>query len=161
MDRCRAGRSIRPQSILRHQRVLAAAKTWWSVPTSFSKDVVLAGTQLKAFVGAKDFATSKAFYVAMGFTARWETETLVEFALGECRFLLQDFYDQGWCENTMLHLTVNDAAAWHTHLAQLLATSAFGAARIAPPKQEDYGAKVTYCWDPSGVLWHLAQYDVV
>jgi hypothetical protein len=30
---------------------------------------------------------------------------------------------------------------------------------VAAPKQEPYGACVTYVWDPSGVLLHLAQWD--
>jgi hypothetical protein len=30
---------------------------------------------------------------------------------------------------------------------------------VAPPKHEDYGARVTYVWDPAGVLLHLAEWD--
>ena len=34
----------------------------------------------------------------------------------------------------------------------------FRARRVAPPKAEPYDATVTYVWDPSGVLLHLAQW---
>ena len=32
-----------------------------------------------------------------------------------------------------------------------------GPPRVNPPKEEDYGALVTYIWDPAGVLLHMAQ----
>ena len=57
----------------------------------------------------------------------------------------------------MLHLTVNDAQPWHQLVTDVLATRLFSAARTTAPKRENYGALVTHVWDPSGVLWHLAQ----
>ncbi|RUT67557.1 hypothetical protein D0817_25825, partial [Flavobacterium cupreum] len=45
-------------------------------------------------------------------------------------------------------------------ITELLATGRFPGARVSEPKQEQYGALVTYIWDPSGVLLHLAQWDV-
>ena len=57
----------------------------------------------------------------------------------------------------MLHITVKDAAAWYKHVTAVLAARSYGAARVNPPKQEEYGALVTYVWDPAGVLLHLAQ----
>ena len=57
----------------------------------------------------------------------------------------------------MLHITVNDAQAWYEHATKVFEARRYGAARVKPPKVEDYGAIVTYVWDPSGILLHLAQ----
>ena len=58
----------------------------------------------------------------------------------------------------MLFVAVASAADWHTHVAGVIEQGNFEAARVAPPKQEDYGALVTYVWDPAGVLLHLAEW---
>ena len=114
---------------------------------------------LKAFVGTRDFGLSKAFYLAAGFEIHWESETLIEFGVSGCRFLLQDYYEKSWCENMMMHLTVEDAEGWYSRIAEVLADRKYGAAKTQAPQREERGALVTYFWDPSGVLWHLAQFD--
>ena len=40
---------------------------------------------------------------------------------------------------------------------RVLAQGEFGDARVAEPRQEEW-AKVTYLWDPSGVLLHLTEF---
>ena len=40
----------------------------------------------------------------------------------------------------------------------MLAGGAFGDARVAEPKLEDWGATVTYVWDPCGVLLHFTEF---
>jgi predicted lactoylglutathione lyase len=117
----------------------------------------VSGTDLKTFVGSKDFSTSRDFYVAIGWTLNWEQGDLAELQLDHCKFFLQRYYQKAWCNNSMLHLTVNDAHAWHQLVTDVLAQRSFGAARTTAPKLEQYGALVTHVWDPSGVLWHLAQ----
>lgn len=113
---------------------------------------------VKPFVGARDFDRSRDFYVALGWQLRFDTgEGLACLELAGCRFYLQDHYAKDWCENSMLHVTVDDAAAWHEHVTAVLTTGDFAPARVAAPRQEPYGALVTYVWDPSGVLLHLAQ----
>jgi len=115
------------------------------------------GNDLTTFVGAKDYETSKDFYTAMGFALNWDQGNLAELQLGGCKFFLQRYYQEDWCNNLMLHMTVNDARVWYEHVKQVLSLRPFGAARVAEPKLESYGSLVTYLWDPSGVLWHLAQ----
>jgi hypothetical protein len=121
----------------------------------------LAVKDLRCFVPAKDFAVSKAFYVALGCAMEWNDDGLAVMAWAGSRFYLQNYYQKDWAENSMLHLTVADAHAWHAHVSALLAGGAFPGARVAPPKREDYGALVTHVWDPSGVLLHFAQRDGV
>lgn len=114
---------------------------------------------LKTFVGTRDYAKSRAFYAALGCTVNFDDGSLAELQLGDHRFYLQNYYQKDWCENSMLFVAVASAADWHDHVAQVIASGDFEGTRVAPPKQEDYGALVTYVWDPAGVLLHLAEWQ--
>lgn len=113
---------------------------------------------IKTFVGAKDYQLSKYFYTALGWKLNFETEQLSELELGGFRFYLQNYYEKTWCENSMLHIVVADVHAWHEKIHAILEKHSFGTARIEPPKKQDYGAMVSFVWDPSGVLLHFAQF---
>ena len=120
----------------------------------------LAVSNLRPFIPARVFAQSKRFYAALG----WETQDidprLALFRLADGQhFYLQDYYLKEFAENTMLHLSVEDAPAWHAHVSSLLANGDFGAARVQAPARQDYGASVVFLIDPSGVLFHLCQWD--
>ena len=117
----------------------------------------LTASDLKTFVGSKNYAESLDFYRDMGWKINWDDGGLAELELGNCRFYLQKYYQRTWCENTMLHLTVSDTQAWYQKINDMLGNRKYGAARIKFPKKEAYGALVTYVWDPAGVLWHLVE----
>lgn len=117
----------------------------------------LGASDIKPFIGSRDFEMSRDFYVALGWRLNFETGNLAELELGGCRFYLQRYYQRKWCENSMLHITVENAEAWHRHVTAVLEARSYGAARVDAPKQESYGALVTYVWDPVGVLLHFAQ----
>lgn len=119
----------------------------------------LSGTNLRAFIGAKDFEISKRFYLGIGFRLNWEREGLAELEVSDSKFFLQNYYDKQWCDNSMMHLTVTSANDWYMQISELLRPQAYGLSRCRPPIHEDYGALVTHVWDPSGVLWHFAEYD--
>lgn len=88
--------------------------------------------------------------------ANWRHEGLAEIELADARLYLQKFYAKEWAENFMIYVDVKDADAWHRHVKNVLEHE-FPGARVAEPRDEDYGARVTYVWDPSGVLLHFAQ----
>ncbi|MEM1093545.1 MAG: VOC family protein [Bacteroidota bacterium] len=111
----------------------------------------------KPFVPARDFEMSLAFYQALGWTLNWRNGGLAELELADSRFLLQDFYVKAWAENWMLFVEVESADVWHAHAQAAIETGAYGDAGVQPPKDEAYGARVTYVSDPSGVLLHFAQ----
>lgn len=115
------------------------------------------GSNLKTFVGAEDYKTSSQFYLALGFQLNWDQGDLAEFEVNGHRFFLQNYYNRDWCNNMMLHMDVADARGWHDKIVQVLSARSYGAARTREPVEESYGALVTHLWDPSGVLWHLAQ----
>ena len=120
--------------------------------------VDLQASDVRTFVPAKDFEASKAFYGALGFTLKWSDANLALLEISNQRICIQRYYVKEWAENSMIHITVADAQSCFTQLTELLATGRFPGARVSDPKQEQYGALVTYVWDPAGVLLHLAQW---
>jgi hypothetical protein len=116
-------------------------------------------SDIRTFLPAQDFELSKQFYVALGSELEWFDENLALFNLAGFRFYLQRYYTKEWAENCMLHISVQDATNCYAQISQLIKSERFPGARVAPPKQEPYGALVTYVWDPSGVLLHLAQWN--
>ncbi len=118
---------------------------------------------VKAFVPAQDFETSKRFYSTLGCKLDYESEKLAVYELGGCRFYLQDFNTKEFAEQYMLHFTVEDVESWYQHVLKVLkefSENEVGNPRLlSPPKAESYGAKVCYVSDPTGVLIHLAQFD--
>jgi hypothetical protein len=118
---------------------------------------------LKAFVPAQNFETSKQFYLALGCELQHEAEKIAVFSLGSSNFYLQDFYLKEFAEQYMLHITVEDVESWYQHVLKVLdqfPTNSDGLPKIfSPPKTEPYGAKVCYVSDPTGVLIHIAQFN--
>jgi hypothetical protein len=114
-------------------------------------------TDVRPFVPARDFALSRDFYVALGWTELWSDGTLALLELGASRFVLQDRWVRAWAENCMLTVEVDDAEAWHAHVTGVLAAREYDGARASDLVREDW-ATVTYVWDPSGVLLHVAQF---
>jgi catechol 2,3-dioxygenase-like lactoylglutathione lyase family enzyme len=116
-------------------------------------------TDVRPFLPAADFERSLAFYTALGWTTVWSDESLALLSLAGHQLMLQDYYVREWAENWMLVVEVADAAAWHDHVGSVLASGDFGDARVAAPEHQDYGATVTYVWDPCGVLLHFTEWD--
>ena len=112
---------------------------------------------IKPFMGSKDFEISRDFYTALGWDVNFDQGDFAELELGNCRFYLQKYYQREWCENSMLHITVDDAHAWYEHANAVIESGEYAAARTREPKEKSYGAIVNYVWDPVGVLLHFAQ----
>jgi catechol 2,3-dioxygenase-like lactoylglutathione lyase family enzyme len=112
---------------------------------------------LRPFVPAKDFETSRRFYVALGFREKLLEDRLIEFSLGPYSFLLQDYYVAEWAGNFMMHVLVDDLDAWWTHIDSLDLPGRFGVDAPRAPKLEPWGLRVAYVIDPSDVLWHFAE----
>ena len=117
----------------------------------------LATSDIKPFIGSRDFDESRDFYVAMGWKLNFDAGDIAELQLGDHRFYLQKYYQRKWCENSMLHITVEDAQCWFEHATKVLKERSYGASKVREPSEQSYGALVTFVWDPSGVLLHFAQ----
>jgi len=118
-------------------------------------DQVLA---LRPFVPAKDFEQSKKFYQALGFVLTLEDAQIAILKQGSFSFILQKFYATEAAGNQMVQMLVRDADAWwrqHVDAAKLAAS--FDVKPPQAPTMQSWGLKVGFIWDPSGVLWHLAE----
>lgn len=121
--------------------------------------IAIEARDVRPFVPAQDFEQSKAFYVALGWKLLWSGRTLALLENCGHRFYLQAYYVKEWADNCMLHISVDDAMASYALAERVLSSGRFPGARVSAPKREDYGALVTYVWDPVGVLLHLAQWE--
>ncbi len=111
---------------------------------------------LKSFVPARDFSLAKRFYLDLGFTENWGNDQVSELQLGAHRFLLQNFYVKAHAENFMMHLMVEDADAWWTHIQAVGLVEKYDLQMAKPPVLQPWGLRVLYLADPTGVLWHIA-----
>lgn len=113
---------------------------------------------VKVFVPAKDFQRSLEFYAQLGWQVNWEHDGgLAELELASSRFFLQNYYNKDWAENFMLYVPVENAQAWFDHVSELIESHSYSDISVSPPKVEPHDHKVTYVWDPSGVLLHFAE----
>jgi len=112
---------------------------------------------LRPFVPAKDFQVSKQFYGDLGFNVAPLGDKLASVSVGSFAFLLQDYFVQDWADNFMMHLLVSNVDQWWESIAKLDLQSRYKVRAPRPPKLEPWGLRVAYLFDPSGVLWHLAE----
>ena len=117
-----------------------------------------AGTEsARAFLPAKDFTTSKAFYEALGFQKELDADDVAIFRVGSSSFLLQKYYQKDWAENFMMQLLVDELDAWWQRIVSLELPARFGVPAPRPPAMQPWGMRVAFVVDPSGVLWHGAE----
>lgn len=112
---------------------------------------------LRPFVPASDFEISLRFYEDLGFTAYKLGDSLASMHLGPFAFLLQEFEAEGFAGNYMMHLLVNDVEGWWRRIEDLDLAAKYQVKAPAAPALQPWGLTVAYVFDPSGVLWHIAQ----
>ena len=117
-------------------------------------DQVLA---LRPFVPAKDFDRSRRFYEALGFVQTHKDDQIAILKLASFSFILQNFYVQDLAENCMVQLLVRDAASWWQSTVPERLVQEFGVREPRAPAVQSWGMKVGFIFDPSGVLWHVAE----
>jgi Glyoxalase/Bleomycin resistance protein/Dioxygenase superfamily len=112
--------------------------------------------EIKAFIPTKDYALSRKFYEAIGFTCAFADEEIAYFYLGECSFLLQNFHVVEHTQNFMMHLLVENVDDWHAHLTSERIAERFGV-KLGAPVDQPWAMRDFELFDPSGVLWRIAQ----
>ncbi len=112
---------------------------------------------LRAFVPAKDFAASRAFYRDLGATERPIDPKMVLLELGDSAFYLQDAYVKDWAENTMLFLFVDDLDGLWAELQAADLVNRYPGVRWKAPTDYPWGLREIHLLDPAGVLWHFAK----
>jgi uncharacterized glyoxalase superfamily protein PhnB len=114
----------------------------------------LAVVEIKAFVPARDFALSMEFYKALGFTCASVYEDIAYFHCGASSFLLQDFFVQEHAANYQMHLLVENVDAWHEKAS---AVARHFQVKISEPENQPWAMRDFTLFDPSGVVWRIAQ----
>lgn len=115
------------------------------------------GTELaRPFLPAKEYDVSKRFYEALGFQKVLDGQVAV-FNAGSGGFILQNYYQKDWAENTVMQLMVDDLDGWWAHIVELSLAEEFGVQPPKAPAMQPWGLRTAYVYDPSGVLWHIAQ----
>lgn len=110
---------------------------------------------IRPFVPAKDFAVSKAFYQAIGFTIIYQDDGVAIMDYQGAGFLLQNYYVKAFAHNSMHQLFVSNLDEWWPRTEGLKAQ--FGIAEPKAPAMQPWGIRVGFLVDPSGVLWHVAE----
>ncbi len=112
---------------------------------------------IRPFVPAKEYAVSKRYYEALGFRCTHSDDHVTLLKMGGFSFILQNFYQQQLAENFMLQMLVRDVDAWWRDHAPADLVTAFGVKAPKPPALQPWGLVVGFIFDPSSVLWHVAE----
>jgi uncharacterized glyoxalase superfamily protein PhnB len=113
-------------------------------------------TEIKAFVPAQDFELSRRFYQDIGFTMASEGGGIAYFHFGNSSFLLQNFCADGFAENFMMHLLVEDVDAWWQKVEKSGVVNKYGV-KLWPIELQPWKMRDFCITDPSGVLWRIGQ----
>ena len=112
---------------------------------------------LRPFVPAQDFARSIRYYAALGFTLTHEDADVAILKTGSFSFILQNYDVKGSAENCMVQLLVRDVDAWWREVNPAKLVAEFAVKEPRAPAVQPWGMKVGFVFDPSGVLWHVAE----
>jgi catechol 2,3-dioxygenase-like lactoylglutathione lyase family enzyme len=112
---------------------------------------------IRPFIGAKNFAVSRAFYSDLGFRETVLSPALSVFAVGGFAFYLQNAYVQDWVDSTMLFLEVEDAAQYREEISALDLPGRYEGVRLSGIRDEEWGREC-FLHDPSGILWHIGEF---
>ena len=114
---------------------------------------------IRTFLGAKDFAVSRAFYIDLGFEELIISPDMSYFKIADRQgFYLQDYYVKNWINNSMVFLETDDVSAYYQTLCDLALGKKYKNVRLRPIVYQDWG-KECYLYDPSGILWHIGEFN--
>jgi catechol 2,3-dioxygenase-like lactoylglutathione lyase family enzyme len=112
---------------------------------------------IRAFIGAKDYEISRAFYRDLGFEEKVISDKMSLFLIDKFSFYLQDYYVKDWVDNSMIFLEVGDVEEYYSFLQGLELDKRYANISLVPLQENEWG-KECLLVDPSGVLWHFAAF---
>lgn len=112
--------------------------------------------EIKAFVPARDYALSKRFYQDIGFTLASDTDGVAYFRHGQTSILLQDYWVEEFGRSFVMHLLVEDVDAWRRAIDDAGVAQKYGV-HVGPVELQPWRMRDFVLFDPSGVLWRVAQ----
>ena len=113
---------------------------------------------IRTFIGAKNYAESRAFYRALGFDEVVLNDTMCLFKITEdLGFYLQDYYVRKWVNNSMVFLEVDDIEKCAAELLSKGLHQKYKHVRFSKIEQFAWGREL-FMHDPAGVLWHFCEF---
>jgi catechol 2,3-dioxygenase-like lactoylglutathione lyase family enzyme len=113
---------------------------------------------IRPFIGAKDFANSRAFYRDLGFKEAELGNNMSVFEAEGLSFYLQDAYVKDWVDNTMIFLEVAYVNQYYNQIAALNLPQKYPTVKLSPPIKLEWGSEC-FLHDPSGILWHIGEFN--
>jgi len=113
---------------------------------------------VRPFIGARNFEESRNFYRDIGFTEIILTSKMSLFQNKNVGFYLQDAFVKDWVDNTMVFLEVENLDQVYRDLLGLKLETKYPQAKLVPIRVEDWGREC-FLHDPSGILWHLGEFN--
>jgi hypothetical protein len=112
---------------------------------------------LQPFVpSGKDFNLSKQFFLALGFSIRWDAGDYVSFENNGWSFILQNFANRAFAENFMVTVGIKNADDFRKEVISKQLPEKFGI-RIGEVSVQPYGREVNII-DSAGVCWHFVEH---
>ena len=112
---------------------------------------------IRPFIGAKNYQTSRSFYLDLGFKEVPTSRKISYFYKGAFGFYLQDAYVKDWVDNSMIFLEVEHLENTLVSIQRLKLTDKYEDVRLSKIVQNDWGNEF-YLHDPSGILWHIGTF---
>jgi catechol 2,3-dioxygenase-like lactoylglutathione lyase family enzyme len=113
---------------------------------------------IRPFIGAKDYELSRSFYRDLGFQETILFPDMSLFKTDRIGFYLQNAYVKDWIDNSMIFLEVDDVDRYWKELLALDLTTKYQGVKLTPVRKHDWGREC-FMHDPSGILWHIGQFN--
>ncbi|MGI9542540.1 MAG: VOC family protein [Cyclobacteriaceae bacterium] len=114
---------------------------------------------IRTFIGAKNYDESRTFYQELGFEEVVIADDMSLFKVhSDLGFYLQKYYVKDWVNNSMVFLEVDDVDKCRDDLNQRGLHNKYKLVRLTPIKTFEWGREC-FMHDPSGVLWHFAEFN--
>jgi len=118
----------------------------------------ITGKSIRPFIGSKNYAISRNFYLDLGFEEIITSEKMSYFSIGKFGFYLQDYYAKDWIDNSMIFLELDDLESNLKHIQNLGLTEKYENVRLSEIKHNEWGDEF-FLHDPSGILWHFGRFN--
>lgn len=113
---------------------------------------------IRPFIGAENYAESRAFYKALDFEEVIIDPKMSLFKVNDALgFYLQDAYVQDWVDNSMILLEVDDVEKCAAELRAKGLQEKYNKVRFSEIQNSDRWREL-FMHDPSGVLWHFFEF---
>lgn len=114
---------------------------------------------IRAFIGAKDFELSRAFYKDLGFEESVISKNMSYFKIYDTLgFYLQDAYVEDWINNSMIFVEVENVEQYYNELKNLELQQKYKDVKLVPIKKNVWGSEC-FLHDPSGILWNFGAFN--